>query len=306
MARLELRSIADHYGVMTDSPSTLCCHRTSLAVLKASGKDIRKYLQSQITQDIHLLTPDNPIYTAVLTPQGKMVADMHIMDQGEELIMVCEAAYAAPLVERLRRFALGHAIRLGQVESLAVLSIQGKDAQAIFSDINQPIEAHMHRHEAANQGLWLMMEKTAIDQTLSQIASPCSEEDMENARILYGTPRFGIDWDASTHPLHANLIEMKGVSFDKGCYVGQEVTSRMHWRGGIKKRLYHVEIQGEPMPAPCSVLSTAAIGKLTSVATNTSGQCFGIAHLAIEVVEKNTPLSLENQSSLRIVKACHA
>jgi len=293
---------------MIDSPSTptLCCHRPSLAVLKASGDSIRKYLQGQITQDIDLLTSNNPIYTAVLSPQGKMIADMHIIDIGDELIMVTQAAYAAVLVERLRRFALGHDIRLGQVETLGVLSVQGENAQQIIQSIKQPIEASIEIHEAANQGQWLIMANTDIHKILHQMSGVCSEEDLENAAIIHGTPRFGRDWDASIHPLNANLIEMNGVNFDKGCYVGQEVTSRMHWRNGIKKKLYHIKIEGNLCNTPSPIQSSCKIGMLTSAATDTSGEHFGIAHLPIESVENNTPLSLENGAKITVLKACHA
>ncbi len=297
-----------HDSVMIDSPSpsTLCCHRTSLAVLKTSGDSVRKYLQGQITQDINLLTPNTPIYTAVLSPQGKMIADMHIIDIGNELIMITESAYAAALVERLHRFALGHDIRLGQVEALSVLSVQGENAQQIIQSIKQPIEACIEMHEAANQGNWLIMANTDIHKALHQMLGVYSEEDLENAAIIYGTPRFGRDWDASIHPLNANLIEMNGVNFDKGCYVGQEVTSRMHWRNGIKKKLYHIKIEGNLCNTPCPIQSTCNIGMLTSAATDTSGEHFGIAHLPIESVENNTPLSLENGSPITVLKACHA
>jgi len=293
---------------MIDSSSTptLCCHRPSLTVLKASGDSVRKYLQGQITQDINLLTPDTPIYTAVLSPQGKMIADMHIIDIGDELIMVTEASYAAALVERLRRFALGHDIRLGQVETLGVLSVQGEHTQQIIQNIKQPIEASMEMHEAANQGNWLIMANADIHKALHQMSGVCSERDLENAAIIYGTPRFARDWDASIHPLNANLIEMKGVNFDKGCYVGQEVTSRMHWRNGIKKKLYHIKIEGDLCNTPSPIQSSCKIGILTSAATDTSGEHFGIAHLPIESVENNTSLSLENGSSITVLEACHA
>ncbi|PCI45223.1 MAG: folate-binding protein YgfZ [Proteobacteria bacterium] len=293
---------------MIDSPSiqTLSCHRTSLAVLKASGDDIRKYLQGQITQDINLLTATNPIYTAVLTPQGKMIADMHIIDIGSELIMITEASYAATLVERLRRFALGHDIRLGQVAALGVLSIQGKNTKQVIQHIKQPIEADIEMHEAANQGMWLIMDHCDIQKELENISNACNEEAFEKACIIHGTPRFGRDWDASIHPLNANLIEMNGVNFDKGCYVGQEVTSRMHWRNGIKKKLYHVKIKGDLPSIPCPIQNKHKIGMLTSAATNASNENVGIAHLPIESVENNTSFSLENGASVIVIEACHA
>ena len=285
----------------------IACHRLSIAVLKISGEKVRDYLQGQITQDITKLSPEHPIYTAILTPQGKIVADCHIVDGGDELILLTQASHAAPLIARLKRFALGYDIRLGVVTSLAVLSIQGEQALSLGQDKLPHIAAHMPMPEAHPNGVWFVIPQEDIAKALKDLPQTCDEQTMDKACILYGTPRFGRDWDESVHPLNANLIEMKGVSFDKGCYVGQEVTSRMHWRNGIKKKLYHVQIQDEPMDAPSPVFSNDInIGKLTAVATDENGKHFGIAHLPIETVEKNTPLSLENQSTLRVIEACHA
>jgi len=277
-----------------------------MAVLKASGKHIRQYLQGQITQDIQALTPETPIYTAVLTPQGKMLGDMHIIDHGDELIMVTSSCHAIALVERLRRFALGHDIRLGCVEALGVLSIQGNDSNTIIQTIQHPIEASISMPEAASLGFWLVMRNSDIELALRGLPSACHNDDMENAAIAYGTPRFGRDWDASIHPLNANLIEMNGVSFDKGCYVGQEVTSRMHWRGGIKKKLYHVRIGGVLPVTPCPIQTKSIhIGTLTAAAYDSVEQAWGIAHLPIEIVEKHQPLSLIDLTAIRIIEPCH-
>jgi len=280
-----------------------------MAVLKASGKNIRQYLQGQITQDIQTLTPETPIYTAVLTPQGKMLGDMHIIDHGDELIMITSSCHAIALIERLRRFALGHAIRLGCVEALGVLSIQGNDSNTMIQTIQHPIEASISMPEAAKQGSWLIMRNSDIELALRDLPSACHNDDMENAAIAYGTPRFGRDWDASIHPLNANLIEMNGVSFDKGCYVGQEVTSRMHWRGGIKKKLYRVQVHGDMpnMPnTPCPILTSNKIGTLTACATSKSNQNYGIAHLPIEIAESSAKLQLQNGAEISILEPCHA
>jgi len=299
-----------HHAGMKDFPTlpTLCCHRTSMAVLKASGDNIRDYLQGQITQDITLLSPEHPIYTAVLSPQGKIITDMYLSDQGNELIMVTAADHAITLVERLRRFAMGHDIRLGQVEALGILSVQGEKVDHIIQSISQkvPIEAVIQINEAADQGAWLIIKQEDLPIALTAASSVCSDESMESACIAYGTPRFGRDWDNTIYPLNANLIEMHGVSFDKGCYVGQEVTSRMQWRGGIKKKLYRVQVQGELPLAPTPIQTTNNIGMLTAVTTNIEGQHIGIAHLPIETVEKKTALSLKNGDTVIVIEPCHA
>jgi len=290
---------------------TLACHRSSYRVLKASGRDIRTYLQSQITQDIQLLSPEHPIYTAVLTPQGKIVADMHIIDMGDELILITARDYAVALVERLRQFSLGHDIRLGIVESLALLSMQGEQAFALPHTLETYIQASMPMPEAAIEGLWLVVEASNMNQIMASLdtldaVQRCSDADMDAASIVYGRPCLGRDWDASIHPMNANLVEMKGVSFDKGCYVGQEVTSRMHWRGGIKKKLYHVRIKGDVPQTPIPIQSSVKIGTLSSAALDNDAQAWGIAHLPIETVTSNAPLTLENGTQIYVIEGCHA
>ncbi|HKI61511.1 MAG TPA: tRNA-modifying protein YgfZ, partial [Mariprofundaceae bacterium] len=106
--------------------------------------------------------------------------------------------------------------------------------------------------------------------------------------------------------LNANLIEFNGVSFEKGCYVGQEITSRMHWRGGIKKKLYRVGIEEQPDSLPCPLFTTAKIGELKSAAIDHEGACTGIALLPVEVAESKAPLTLENGSIVTLHEACHA
>jgi folate-binding protein YgfZ len=129
------------------------------------------------------------------------------------------------------------------------------------------------------------------------------ESEVEQGRILQGTPLLGVDWDTKLHPLNANLVERDGVSFDKGCYVGQEVTSRMQWRGGIKKKLYRVQLQ-KNVDLPCSILTTAKVGEITSLAQDKDGLYKGVALLPIAVVEGDKDLTLENGQSVSILGVC--
>ncbi|MDX8397990.1 MAG: folate-binding protein [Mariprofundaceae bacterium] len=284
----------------------LNCLRSSLTVLKASGESIKAYLQGQITQDIQKLETQKSIYTAVLTPQGKMIADVYITEADGELLLITQSFCASALLERLRRFSLGHQVEFKIAEDLAVISMQGEGSEATVSDLKLPSLACIEVCEAAATGYWLMMPRTSVEAALSSLPEVCSEEDMNQARMSYGRASFGLDWDASTFPLNANLIEMNGVSFDKGCYVGQEVTSRMQWRGGIKKRFYHVTMTG-PLPSslPCPILTSIKIGLLTSATTLAEQSYQGIAHLSIETVELNKALKLENDTEVTILGPCH-
>jgi len=285
------------------------------AIIKASGATVLDYLQGQITQNVKRLSPSQGIYAAILTPQGKSVSDMHIIQgHNHELIIIVRRAYAEALVGRLRQFALGHELRIGIVDSFKLLSIQGNRCDDFLELHGFPIPDNTHLSsaaasgrelfvirmaEAADNGIWIITDdEEAIGELIDAPA-------IQAARVFKGLPTFGIDWNEKTFPLNANLIEFEGVDFDKGCYVGQEITSRMQWRGGIKKRLYCVELESLPTKLPSPVSTTVEIGSITSAAIDGEGVVHAIAHLPIEIVESGASLIDSNGDSIQVVETCH-
>lgn len=280
---------------------------------------MRDYLQGQITQDMKRLTPEQGIHACLLTPQGKAVSELYILEgNNDELILITPAERGEATVARLRQFALGHELRIGIVGSLSICSIQGANAPALLEHfgLEEPGEAWLATSRSSDEvfalvmpesprGFWVIASQERIDASLAG-HEVIDEQEFEAMRIIRGFPDFGIEWDESMHPLNANLIEFAGVSFEKGCYVGQEVTARMNWRGGIKKRFYRVAINGAPASLPCPVLTTAKIGELKSSAIDHEDNCFGIALLPIEVAESSAELSLEDGVKIEILEACHA
>jgi folate-binding protein YgfZ len=296
--------------------------RNNWSVLKASGPTVRDYLQGQITQDMGKLTAEQAIHSCVLSPQGKALSELFIIEgnNDDELILLTPASHAVATVNRLRKFAMGHVVRLGIVDSMAVCAVQGTNAAQLLNEFDLPEPANTWLASSRNnqmgsvamvmpnipRGLWIISDKAQIDKVIQNSENSVSEDELEAMRIIQGMPVFGMEWNESTHPLNANLIEFDGVSFEKGCYVGQEVTSRMHWRGGIRKKLYRVSINGTPDALPCPVKSTVNIGELHSAALDYENNCFGIAHLPIETAESDTPLCLENGAEITILEPCHA
>jgi len=296
----------------------LSCLRNYYAVIKASGPKVRDYLQGQLTQDISLLTAAQGIYSALLTPQGKIVSDLFLMNgHNDELVIVTPKAQAEALVGRLRQFAIGYELRCGIVDALHLLSVQGAGATLFLEASGLPVPGEtrlataavegrecfvLRMAEAADDGFWIV---TDNPDDLLKDHPVVDETVIVTARTLKGIPMFGIDWNDAVHPLNANLIEMNGVSFDKGCYVGQEVTSRMQWRGGIKKRFYRVRLASMPDTLPESVATTVTIGQVTSAAADADGNIFGIAHLPIETVEGGARLHDSSGQPVSIIEVCH-
>ncbi len=294
---------------------------TQWSVIKASGTDIRTYLQGQITQDINKLTEQQAIHSCLLSPQGKAVSELYILaGHNDELIILTPSSHAVATVARLRQFALGHQLRIGIIDSLAVYTIQGTGAADYLDTFGFPPckqswlscsrkkgedSFTLLMHNTSQPGYWIIGDTTQME-TPTTTQHDINDRACEALRILQGLPVFGIEWNEKLHPLNANLIEFDGVDFNKGCYVGQEVTSRMHWRGGIKKKLYRVKLDGTPTELPCPIRSSVNIGELKSAAIDDQGHCFGIALLAIETAESDVSLTLENNTNITILGSCHA
>ncbi len=288
------------------------------AVLRATGKDARDYLQGQITQDIRRLSASQAIHAALLTPQGKPVSELYIAwRRDDELLLIVPASRRRETLTRLTRFRLGWAVEIEPADDLALCSVQGAacDEALDLLKMSRPADAWLAAAgdderlvvvmPARPRGLWMIAQPQRMQVVLDH-AHRIPEEELEAMRILRGLPRFGVEWDERVHPLNANLIEFDGVSFDKGCYVGQEVTSRMHWRGAIRKRLYRVELTETTPPdsIPCPIGAKTPVGELKSLARDPDGRLLGIAWLPIEIAEAGEHLVTPEGIPVHVIEPC--
>ncbi|HKJ83171.1 MAG TPA: folate-binding protein [Mariprofundaceae bacterium] len=300
----------------------ISCIDSRLAVLKASGEGLDEYLQGQLTQDLGRLSASLGAYCVVLTPQGKAVSDLWIMQGTDgERILIAEESYSVNLVARLRQYALRAPLRMGVVANMTVLSVQGVETDSILRRAGLPVPSSerlsvaslpdreitaMRFPDAAGDGVRLVLPVDLADSFVEKTGHCVDIDCLEAARIVHGTPRFGVDWDQRVHPLNANLIEYDGVSFDKGCYVGQEVTSRMHWRGGIRKALYRIRLPALPESLPVSLhlAPNAPVGHVSSIACDGDGTYYGIAQLKIEDVDAGKVFHVANDDPVEVLGRC--
>ncbi len=188
-------------------------------VIRLSGEDVRGFLQGLVTNDV---TGPLPVWAGLLTPQGKVLFDFIVWAGGDDLLIDCEAAQADALVRRLTLYRLRRAISIVRDEGLAVhWSPEGDEGAA------DPRLAELGRR-------WLAPPGELVDGWLAQ-------------RLAHGVPE-GIAELGSDRTLwlEANADELNGVSFSKGCYVGQENTARMNWRQKVGRRLVVVRSDVDP------------------------------------------------------------
>jgi tRNA-modifying protein YgfZ len=212
-------------------------------VVSVSGADATSFLQGLLTNDVEQLDPSEARYAALLTPQGKILFDMIVARApgGEEpsYLIDCAVAQAADLAKRLGFYKLRAKVVVADVSAdRAVVAFWGDDRPTVDAllyadprDARLGWRAILPRSPAAAVGLDHLNE-------------------YEGLRIAVGAPKGGLDFTyADAFPHDANLDLLHGVDFEKGCYVGQEVVSRMKHRGTARKRVTRVKLAG-PAPAP--------------------------------------------------------
>jgi len=183
---------------------------TDRALLRLSGEDVRGFLQGLVTNDLDALAPDRPLWAALLSAQGKALFDFILWADGADVLIDCEASQADALARRLSLYRLRRAIAITRDDSLAVhWSKEGE---------GDPRLPALGRR-------WLAPPDEAA-------------EGWRAHRLLLGVTE-GVDELGSDKILwlECNAAELNGVSFSKGCYVGQENTARMNWRQKVNRRL---------------------------------------------------------------------
>jgi folate-binding protein YgfZ len=221
---------------MQKEPMTSLAHLESRAVLAVTGPEAAIFLQGLITNDVIGLADGSATYAAFLTPQGKILFDFLVISRDGGFFLDCKAELADALVKRLLLHRLRSKVTVERRDDLVVLA--GWDEAA-------PIAPSFPDPRVLELGWRAILPKTAI-------ASPAATEaDYTTHRLDCGVPEgteFGQD---RIFALDADLDELHGVSFEKGCYVGQELTARMKHRGTARKRILPVKTSdGSPLAMP--------------------------------------------------------
>ncbi len=183
------------------------------ALLRLSGEDVRGFLQGLVTNDVALLAPERPLWAGLLTPQGKALFDFILWADGDDVLIDCERAAAGDLARRLTLYRLRRPIDIRREEVLCVHWAMQGDGPA------DPRLPELGRR-------WLAPED-----------GPGGEAWLRHRLTLGVTEGLAELGSDKTLWLECNAKELNGVSFAKGCYVGQENTARMNYRNKVNRRL---------------------------------------------------------------------
>ena len=227
-------------------------HATDRALLRVSGAEARDFLQNLVTNDLDGLDT-GPVYTALLTPQGKYLFDFFVIRDGETLLLDVAADRAQALALRLTMYRLRAKVAVEPTDLAVVLGTGAVPVLPLaFADPRLP-ELGWRAYGADPELI------------LAGIA-PLDPEALTALRVAHAVPETGIELVADeSYILEMGFERLRGVDFRKGCYVGQEVTARMKHKTELRKGLVRVAIEGAAPPPGTEIRSgDKTVGTLLS------------------------------------------
>jgi folate-binding protein YgfZ len=206
-------------------------------VVKVSGEDARGFLNGLFTIDVSKMTAGDARFGALLTPQGKIIADFIVFEAAEEdgggFLIDCPRALAGMLAEKLGFYKLRAKVQIDDLSAaLGVMVVWPGKADSEygpgFTDPRLP-----------ELGTRIILPPDTAADAAKDLGAALADADVYDAhRVSLGVPRGGMDFTyGDTFPHEANMDQLGGVDFDKGCYVGQEVVSRVEHRGTARSRI---------------------------------------------------------------------
>ncbi len=252
------------------------------ALIALAGADRYEFLQGIVSNDVAKATAERAIYAAFLTPQGKYLHDIFIASLGERLLIDCEAARRADLLRRLSLYKLRAKVTLAAEDGLSIGLHFGARALA---DLGLPAEAGRARPEGAglvfvdprlpDLGARAILPADRLPAETGAIA------DYDRLRLSLGIPDGSRDLPVEKAiPLENGFDELNAIDWEKGCYMGQELTARTRYRGLVRKRLLPVAIEGEaPPPGTPLLLGDKEAGEMRSAAGG-----LGLAMIRLEAL----------------------
>ena len=243
------------------------------AFLSVRGPDAETFLQGIVSQDVSALTHGEAAFTCLLTPQGKILFDFFVIRDESDFVIDCFAESAEALLKRLSLYKLRADVALTPLEDWAAAIVLREaidhTADTVYAFTDPRLSALGQR---------LVGDQASIEETLSKEATLAPQNAYETHRIELGVSEFGVEFvSEELFPMDINYDALNGVNYKKGCFVGQEVASRMKRKGDVRKRTLIAAYEGDP-PAKGDTI-TAGESKLGEILSTESGKALALIRL---------------------------
>jgi folate-binding protein YgfZ len=287
--------------------------RSWLGRLEILGADRHRFLNAYVTCDVKDLAPGDGAYGFVTTHQGRILSDLVVLAHADRLWLLLPPGQEEAVGKHLRKYILADRVEIRPLEDMLPVSLIGPRAAEALAGAGLPPPGDWRHARSRVHGTEVTLQRSgrlgAEAYTLwvsASVAGPLVEELLESLRVRpvgftalevlraeAGLARFGRDFGAENFPQETGAEEA-AVSYTKGCYLGQEVVARIHYRGGVQKSLRGLVFDG-PAPAPGTAL--LADGREAGVATTVVdsialGRLIGLAILHRRGAEAGTRLEI--------------
>ena len=228
-------------------PSLAISPLTHLGLIRISGEQTKQFIQGQVTSDVYNQQADEWRWGAHCDPKGKMLASFRTLFMGDDLLMLMPRSAIGVDLPQLQKYAVFNKVELTDAsESLCIIGIAGEQAHQFVCDHIGPAEALVTQLDDAlvmrDGERYLVITNSARAEALLALAadSAFDHSAWQQLEILSGYPNLPAEHANQYVPQMCNLQAVNGISFNKGCYMGQETVARMKYRGGNKRALYIV------------------------------------------------------------------
>ena len=242
--------------------------------LSIEGEDSNEFLQNLITNDIYKCSEDNIIYSCLLSPQGKFLSDFFILKKDEKYLIETHSFFYEKLLKKLNLYKLRSKVHINEVNNL--------HSYSVFGDIQKDQDTFIFNSDPRNKNIGLKLIHLKKNPEILDSLNEINEEKYHQILIQNTVPLSHYDLEENKSLLLENNFEnLNSISWDKGCYVGQEITARMKYRALLKKKIYSLEIkEGSPLIGQVIKDDENEFGKIISIKNDSV-----LAMLKIELAE---------------------
>jgi folate-binding protein YgfZ len=270
------------YELVTEAAGLI--DRSERGKLLLRGGGVAEFLQGQVTNDVEGLEPGQGCYAALLNHKGKFRADMRLLRGPDWIWIDTEAIGLVPVRWTIETYSIGRDVSFEDAtERRAILSLLGPGATAALDAApGEPehawVEGEHGLYVTTDRGVDVICDASAAAAVRDALGvSEVGEDVAECLRIESGRPRLGRDMDSETMPQEAGVNE-RAVSFEKGCYVGQETVARLHWKGKPNRHLRGLRLSAPVERGTPLTLGEREVGRVSSVCVSPR---FGAIALAL-------------------------
>ncbi|MCG8324622.1 MAG: hypothetical protein MI673_03825 [Thiotrichales bacterium] len=256
-----------------NEPVTHYFDLSHFALIRVSGNDAREFLQNQITANLDALGGQDWVMSAWCLPNGRIISNFILYSENDHYMLILPSMLKQKVMQRLFMFVLRSQVEITDAsDDYALIGLHGSNINAVLNEFDLSFEDRKLVREdgitiinlaGEESRIILVIRMDRLGSRLNRILMACQQSDRNQWSLL--DIRSGIPWitaptSESFLPQMLNLDLTGGLSFDKGCYPGQEIVARLHYKSEAKKRLYLGRGAGEITPGPGDELEDAGNG----------------------------------------------